>query len=193
MGSVSPYVRDASSDGVAEDSSLGDCVAVGLGFFFGFLPSSFPACWIAKTTPTVIAITARAASSQILLRPPLGGGPERPSKPPSSPPPPMPGGRMRCCEVSPCCGCCMAVVAAMPMAGVPEAMWATGPVSQVPVWPPASFSIWSPYWTSPRISSALWNRSSGSLASERMTSPSSSGGTSAETCDGGTGVSCTCW
>ncbi len=46
---------------------------------------------------------------------------------------------------------------------------------------------------SPRISSALWNRSSGSFASERITRPSSSGGTDPVTSDGGTGASWTCW
>lgn len=69
----------------------------------------------------------------------------------------------------------------------------TGPVFQVPVWLPWSYSIWSAYWMSPRISSAVWNRSSGSFARARMTSPSSSGGTSPETSEGGIGMSWTCW
>lgn len=94
----------------------------------------------------------------------------------------------------------MAVVApAPPPMPMPPMSWvaavasSTGPVFHWPVWLPASCSICSAYWASPRISSALWNRSSGSLARERMTSPSSSGGTDGCTCDGGTGVSWTCW
>lgn len=95
-------------------------------------------------------------------------------------------------EESPGCG--SAVVPAKPAAGVCRPSWTvTGPVFQVPVWPPWSYSICRPYWTSPRISSAVWNRSSGSFASERMTSPSSSGGAAVATSDGGTGMSWTCW
>lgn len=77
--------------------------------------------------------------------------------------------------------------------GLAPSCSATGPVFHVPVWPPCTWSICRLYWTSPRISSALWNRSSGSFASARIAIPSSSGGTTSETSDGGTGMSWTCW